>query len=118
MQTKTLLERLQEIPFALFLVKTFKTIVFAKFRLVLGSADLKNYSTFYVTQILILKCSMPTLTFCFSIYFKPKNIYIYLQCNSVPCLNTDIVLFLFSFFSKTSAGAQARPSFPFPTPLR
>ena len=36
---------------------------------------------------------MPTLTFCFSIYFKPQNIYIYLQCNSAPCLYSCFLSF-------------------------
>ena len=35
----------------------------------------------------ILKCSMPILTFCFSIYWTPK-IYIFLCCKSLSSLVT------------------------------
>ena len=44
----------------------------------------------FVLLTLILKCSMPTFTSCFSIYFNPK-IYIYLRYNSLHSLATHAV---------------------------
>ena len=44
----------------------------------------------FVLLTFILKCSMPTFTFCFSIYFDPK-IYIYLLCSCLSKLATHAV---------------------------